>query len=158
MIRRPPRSTRTDTLFPYTTLFRSPAQHHVTQTLTEGGKYSPGEITLDSTLPNMARMLIDNGYDVHYRGKWHVSKGADGGSPSPSDIAMYGFRGWEAPDAGEDTAPDNFGGGFANHDGAYIQQAVEFIQKVRNLLEQRKNKPNSLIQIGKDTRREKEDT
>src|SRR3546814_8084391 len=26
MIRRPPRSTRTDTLFPYTTLFRSAAQ------------------------------------------------------------------------------------------------------------------------------------
>src|SRR3546814_1831317 len=27
MIRRPPRSTRTDTLFPYTTLFRSRRQH-----------------------------------------------------------------------------------------------------------------------------------
>src|SRR3546814_4476088 len=27
MIRRPPRSTRTDTLFPYTTLFRSPGGH-----------------------------------------------------------------------------------------------------------------------------------
>src|SRR3546814_4188830 len=27
MIRRPPRSTRTDTLFPYTTLFRSPWNH-----------------------------------------------------------------------------------------------------------------------------------
>src|SRR3546814_8761664 len=27
MIRRPPRSTRTDTLFPYTTLFRSPDPH-----------------------------------------------------------------------------------------------------------------------------------
>src|SRR3546814_12353557 len=27
MIRRPPRSTRTDTLFPYTTLFRSPNGH-----------------------------------------------------------------------------------------------------------------------------------
>src|SRR3546814_1651656 len=27
MIRRPPRSTRTDTLFPYTTLFRSPVPH-----------------------------------------------------------------------------------------------------------------------------------
>src|SRR3546814_4932416 len=26
MIRRPPRSTRTDTLFPYTTLFRSPCE------------------------------------------------------------------------------------------------------------------------------------
>src|SRR3546814_6755399 len=33
MIRRPPRSTRTDTLFPYTTLFRSgllPVDHEVT--------------------------------------------------------------------------------------------------------------------------------
>src|SRR3546814_8640256 len=29
MIRRPPRSTRTDTLFPYTTLFRSPARRLV---------------------------------------------------------------------------------------------------------------------------------
>src|SRR3546814_19525316 len=28
MIRRPPRSTRTDTLFPYTTLFRSPPVSH----------------------------------------------------------------------------------------------------------------------------------
>src|SRR3546814_3514307 len=28
MIRRPPRSTRTDTLFPYTTLFRSPEPSH----------------------------------------------------------------------------------------------------------------------------------
>src|SRR3546814_4158670 len=31
MIRRPPRSTRTDTLFPYTTLFRSFAQPEVLQ-------------------------------------------------------------------------------------------------------------------------------
>src|SRR3546814_5854436 len=31
MIRRPPRSTRTDTLFPYTTLFRSQADRHLGQ-------------------------------------------------------------------------------------------------------------------------------
>src|SRR3546814_4405599 len=31
MIRRPPRSTRTDTLFPYTTLFRSAAQQPALQ-------------------------------------------------------------------------------------------------------------------------------
>src|SRR3546814_13444160 len=31
MIRRPPRSTRTDTLFPYTTLFRSQAVRHPRQ-------------------------------------------------------------------------------------------------------------------------------
>src|SRR3546814_14403244 len=30
-IRRPPRSTRTDTLFPYTTLFRSHHHHHIHQ-------------------------------------------------------------------------------------------------------------------------------
>src|SRR3546814_9918687 len=42
MIRRPPRSTRTDTLFPYTTLFRSPAQpervaHHRHRRQAHGG-------------------------------------------------------------------------------------------------------------------------
>lgn len=108
-----------------------PAQHHVTQTLTEGGRYSDAEITLDNTLPNMARMLNDAGYDVQYRGKWHLSKGEDGGTASPSDIAMYGFKGWIAPDAGEDTAPENFGGGFANHDQAYVQQAIAYLQRVR---------------------------
>src|SRR3546814_18008030 len=33
MIRRPPRSTRTDTLFPYTTLFRSARRHDVILTI-----------------------------------------------------------------------------------------------------------------------------
>src|SRR3546814_5939440 len=40
MIRRPPRSTRTDTLFPYTTLFRSLPRHDVAlghQHLARGG-------------------------------------------------------------------------------------------------------------------------
>src|SRR3546814_11526290 len=38
MIRRPPRSTRTDTLFPYTTLFRSPGIRDVSRSYAaEGG-------------------------------------------------------------------------------------------------------------------------
>src|SRR3546814_5858895 len=37
MIRRPPRSTRTDTLFPYTTLFRSP---HLRQASPQGARDS----------------------------------------------------------------------------------------------------------------------
>src|SRR3546814_3476717 len=37
MVRRPPRSTRTDTLFPYTTLFRSEA--HPQHALAEGGHH-----------------------------------------------------------------------------------------------------------------------
>src|SRR3546814_17552456 len=43
MIRRPPRSTRTDTLFPYTTLFRSEARHG--RTLAEAAAIS-GALTL----------------------------------------------------------------------------------------------------------------
>src|SRR3546814_8034775 len=36
MIRRPPRSTRTDTLFPYTTLFRSVMQKIIMESLNNG--------------------------------------------------------------------------------------------------------------------------
>src|SRR3546814_5218699 len=39
MIRRPPRSTRTDTLFPYTTLFRSPGDREV-----GAGREAHGEV------------------------------------------------------------------------------------------------------------------
>src|SRR3546814_12403798 len=46
MIRRPPRSTRTDTLFPYTTLFRSqllPAEHvSGEQAVAAGRHYAEG--------------------------------------------------------------------------------------------------------------------
>src|SRR3546814_19903810 len=38
MFRRPPRSTRTDTLFPYTTRFRSPALAHPTRETTMIGR------------------------------------------------------------------------------------------------------------------------
>src|SRR3546814_1615614 len=44
MIRRPPRSTRTDTLFPYTTLFRSPVLE--LRDLASPGKLAPTSLTL----------------------------------------------------------------------------------------------------------------
>src|SRR3546814_13625618 len=50
MIRRPPRSTRTDTLFPYTTLFRSPTSPVITATREEierTGRPSLGEYIRD---------------------------------------------------------------------------------------------------------------
>src|SRR3546814_10525716 len=60
MILRPPRSTRTDTLFPYTTLFRSPAGlacatiaaergHHVT--LFDAADEIGGQFNLAKTIP-----------------------------------------------------------------------------------------------------------
>src|SRR3546814_4332743 len=41
MIRRPPRSTRTDTLFPYTTLFRSAESRHCAQQRHQNGGKRP---------------------------------------------------------------------------------------------------------------------
>src|SRR3546814_13448816 len=42
MIRRPPRSTRTDTLFPYTTLFRSAEDSALSAKCTTFALYEPG--------------------------------------------------------------------------------------------------------------------
>ena len=112
-----------------------PAQHQVSQTLTTGGDFSAVESTLNNQTTNIARILQPLGYDVQYRGKWHVSKGTDTGDAygdvTPEDVALYGFRGWVGPDAGEDSKPENFGGGFAQHDSKYIVQAVEYLKAVK---------------------------
>src|SRR3546814_1466965 len=51
MVRRPPRSTRTDTLFPYTTLFRS------WQQVAEARRLSrPGAVAQDRGLPAQRRL------------------------------------------------------------------------------------------------------
>src|SRR3546814_18400944 len=49
MVRRPPRSTRTDTLFPYTTLFRSIATQARSSTVSGGLRRGIGLRWLDST-------------------------------------------------------------------------------------------------------------
>ncbi|WP_299767197.1 sulfatase-like hydrolase/transferase [uncultured Dokdonia sp.] len=116
-----------------------PAQHGVTQTLTWGGRYSSAETTLDPSLFNMARMLQQEGYDVQYRGKWHLSKGDTENDLSSSQIALTGFQGWIAPDAGEDVKPENFGGGFANHDEKYIKQGTDYLKRIR--IERESGKP-----------------
>src|SRR3546814_14552238 len=56
MIRRPPRSTRTDTLFPYTTLFRSPDHLHRNDHAASGGPGRSAAVTVRGTvLPPRAR-------------------------------------------------------------------------------------------------------
>src|SRR3546814_12678166 len=57
MIRRPPRSTRTDTLFPYTTLFRS--------LLRAGALAAPMEIIEERTIgPSLGADNIKQGFDA----------------------------------------------------------------------------------------------
>src|SRR3546814_17773748 len=63
MIRRPPRSTRTDTLFPYTTLFRSEgAAVHIDR---RGSGCAPGAARLDSQAAGRADDLV--GVDIDGR-------------------------------------------------------------------------------------------
>ena len=115
-----------------TTLFTGlyPAKHGVTQTLTEGGPMSPSEVTLDTSIPTIMNTFWSDGYDVQYRGKWHMSKGvaANGDTTNyeqlnSEDISLFAAMGWVAPDAGEDVDPLNFGAGYANHDAKYTAQA-----------------------------------
>jgi choline-sulfatase len=109
-----------------------PAQHGVTQTLTALGNYSPAEGELNNTMPNIMNMLQGDGYDVQYRGKWHLSKGVTTyASLTAPDVALYGAMGWVPPDSGEDTDPLNVGGGYANHDAKYVKEAISYLQSVK---------------------------
>src|SRR3546814_15120987 len=73
MIRRPPRSTRTDTLFPYTTLFRA------------GMSMEPPELDRDALLALLDRMLraeaVTDAPPAAERGDW-----------------LYGSAGFTEPD------------------------------------------------------------
>src|SRR3546814_19105918 len=61
MIRRPPRSTRTDTLFPYTTLFRSQS------VLDRLGPVALGLVDADQVLERLRRALVDLGQVGEHR-------------------------------------------------------------------------------------------
>src|SRR3546814_4025481 len=72
MIRRPPRSTRTDTLFPYTTLFRS---HSVGQQLLHrhevhihGGVRSSRRGPVHASSNSASRRQCCDGCELHTRG------------------------------------------------------------------------------------------
>src|SRR3546814_15857955 len=60
-IRRPPRSTRTDTLFPYTTLFRSPGNVALGVVPSEGQKSFAGKLIAIDTERDLALVEITEG-------------------------------------------------------------------------------------------------
>src|SRR3546814_3840090 len=65
MLRRPPRSTRTDTLFPYTTLFRSVAAgvdpHRLSLGLTADEVSGLGEVFVVDAFEKHRNLLVDRG-------------------------------------------------------------------------------------------------
>src|SRR3546814_516838 len=77
MIRRPPRSTRTDTLFPYTTLFRSVGAAFTSTATQHGGQ----ETTLFSVLTNLLHFgMTIVGLDYGYAGQMGTDE-IKGGAP-----------------------------------------------------------------------------
>src|SRR3546814_9978553 len=74
MIRRPPRSTRTDTLFPYTTLFRSEAQQrlvvHAILVLVAAQQVD----ALDTDIDVIVDVVIDAGVELSPRSEEHTSE------------------------------------------------------------------------------------
>src|SRR6056297_650510 len=97
MIRRPPRSTRTDTLFPYTTLFRS-------ESLAQGephGHECGTEHDVDADVPGEERPLM-------------VDEEIDGLRRCVVGIGVVGERGREQCDAVGEGAGGDRGGGAAD--------------------------------------------
>ncbi len=107
----------------FTGLF--PAQHGSFQTLTEDFPQSHAESQLNPDLPNLATVLKSAGYDVVYKGKWHMSNGARGadGEYEYDDISRYGFDSWNPPDGGID--PESPG---ALNDERYVSDAIAFLE------------------------------
>src|SRR3546814_4734435 len=60
MIRRPPRSTRTDTLFPYTTLFRSESEDPDSPLIKTPGLHTVPPGTVDALLGPNRTLLLRN--------------------------------------------------------------------------------------------------
>src|SRR3546814_16132172 len=85
MIRRPPRSTRTDTLFPYTTLFRSGLWRALAVAALAGGKDVALTVDHDQAAHLLARLQP---HATHAgRGATHRAHGAAG---EPYGLAVAG--------------------------------------------------------------------
>ena len=100
------------------------------------------ERELPPELPNMATLLRAAGYHVAYKGKWHLthpSQGENGllggwGEADERRLAReYGFADWNAPDAGENTKAEHFGGGNAGEgegwDEVYTTQVERWLSQ-----------------------------
>lgn len=131
-----------------TTLFTGtyPAHHKVTEVLGFGTPGVTGSTNqtmqnaLSSDYQNMGKMMEVEGYHVAYKGKWHLTKptvylnnsNRESGETDPINqlywtpaddkhiSEKWRFHDWNYPDAGDDMALFNFGGGDINNDGRFV--------------------------------------
>ena len=90
-------------------------------------------INLPTTLPNIGNVLSAAGYEVAWKGKWHLFRRLNG----PGHLDAYGFGGWDPTDAGTTLGLTLLGGGTPGtpdqngNDDRYVSAAdgaVEFLQ------------------------------
>lgn len=145
-----------------------PAHHKVTQVLEYDQPNNPkqlGQQVLPGNYQTMARMMKAAGYNVAYKGKFHLNKpvgffdhlqNADQGDPeirgqlywSQADVKNiadnYGFDEWTYPDAGDDASVFNFGGGDYNNDGRFIDGLGQSARYGYNIPEDERVKASAL--------------
>lgn len=98
-----------------------PAQHGVKYTLEldmPAGQYPQVEMPLD--FANPATVMKAAGYNVVYKGKWHLNKPANGSTWVPEDVNQYGFTRWNPQDAGANQDIPEAGGGSVDNDGRFM--------------------------------------
>src|SRR3546814_5814052 len=82
MIRRPPRSTRTDTLFPYTTLFRSLQADAAGANQPQNGRLA------DVDVPAEHRDAGEGRHDLRHDAVGHNLRTGSAGGPDRFDLAL----------------------------------------------------------------------
>src|SRR3546814_8913631 len=88
MKRRPPRSTRTDTLVPYTTLFRSAAQKAAWAAARDTGSLAPPANILNAP----TKLMKDLGYGAGYSYDHDAPEGFSGDNYRPAEMEPATFR------------------------------------------------------------------
>lgn len=122
-----------------------PAQHEVELVLSDiENPILDSQIQLNPDLPTLGNVLGDLGYDVSFFGKAHLSKTftTKDGEVVYQDMNQYDFKDWQGPDAGQDMLPENAGGGYANNDGRYINQATTWLN---NRIDSGNTKPFAMV-------------
>jgi arylsulfatase A-like enzyme len=102
------------------------SQHGCKYTLEEDmPETSYPQVEMPVDFANIASVMRAAGYNVVYKGKWHLNKPA-GSEFTPADVAKYGFDRWNPPDAGANQDIDQAGGGSVNNDGRYINESGDW--------------------------------
>ncbi len=112
---------------------------------------------MPSNIQNLAKILRTAGYNVIFKGKWHLTKPAHWVIDQKNGIDQkywtavdaqqiaerYGFDGWTWPDAGDNLAIENMGGGSTKNDQRFIDgrgQAAKYGEVPYGILE-----PHSVV-------------